>query len=44
MGSRKVGLKYQYQTFGVRNRVERFFGYLKQRTRSNISTTTMPAL
>ena len=29
----RLGLKYQYQTFGIRNRVEGFFGYLKQRTK-----------
>jgi putative transposase len=29
----RLVLKYQYQTFGLRNRVERFFGYIKQRTR-----------
>jgi len=29
----RIGLKYQYQRFGVRNIVERFFGYLKQKTR-----------
>jgi len=29
----RIGLKYQYQRFGVRNVVERFFGYLKQRTK-----------
>jgi transposase-like protein len=29
----RLGLKYQYQTFGIRNAVERFFGYIKQRTR-----------
>jgi transposase-like protein len=29
----RLGLKYQYQTFGIRNAVERFFGYLKQRIR-----------
>jgi transposase-like protein len=29
----RLGLKYQYQIFGLRNRVERFFGYIKQRTR-----------
>jgi transposase-like protein len=29
----RLGLKYQYQTFGLRNAVERFFGYIKQRTR-----------
>jgi transposase-like protein len=27
----RLGLKYQYQTFGIRNAVERFFGYIKQR-------------
>ena len=37
----RLGLKYQYQRFGVRNVVERFFGYLKQRTKrsyNNINT------
>jgi transposase-like protein len=29
----RLGLKYRYQRFGIRNRVERFFRYLKQRTR-----------
>jgi transposase-like protein len=29
----RLGLKYQYQTFAIRNAVERFFGYIKQRTR-----------
>jgi transposase-like protein len=29
----RLGLKYMYKTFGIRNSVERFFGYLKQRTR-----------
>jgi len=29
----RLGLKYQYQRFGIRNAVERFFGYLKHRTR-----------
>jgi putative transposase len=29
----RLGLKYQYQIFGIRNAVERFFGYIKQRTR-----------
>ncbi len=29
----RLGLKYQYQRFGLRNVVERFFGYLKQRTK-----------
>jgi putative transposase len=37
----RLGLKYRYQRFGLRNAVERFFGYLKQRTRrfyNNINT------
>ena len=37
----RLGLKYRYQRFGVRNSVERFFGYLKQRTKkfyNNINT------
>ena len=37
----RLGLKYQYQRFGVRNVVERFFGYLKQRIEkfyNNINT------
>jgi transposase-like protein len=37
----RLGLKYRYQRFGLRNRVERFFGYLKQRTSrfyNNINT------
>jgi len=37
----RLGLKYRYQRFGLSNRVERFFGYLKQRTRrfyNNINT------
>jgi transposase-like protein len=29
----RLGLKYRHQTFGLRNAVERFFGYIKQRTR-----------
>jgi transposase-like protein len=29
----RLGLKYQHQRFGLRNAVERFFGYIKQRTR-----------
>jgi len=28
----RLGLKYQYQRFGLKNTVERFSGYLKQRT------------
>ncbi|MCL7383690.1 MAG: DDE-type integrase/transposase/recombinase [Thaumarchaeota archaeon] len=37
----RLGLKYKYQRFGLRNAVERFFGYLKQRTKrfyNNINT------
>jgi len=37
----RIGLKYQYQRFGLRNTVERFFRYLKQRTKrfyNNINT------
>jgi putative transposase len=37
----RLGLKYQLQRFGLRNSVERFFGYLRQRTRrfhNNINT------
>jgi len=37
----RLGLKYQYQRFCVRNIVERFFGYLKKRTKrfyNNINT------
>jgi transposase-like protein len=40
----RLGLKYQHQRFGLRNSVERFFGYLKQRTRrfhNNINTWSM---
>jgi transposase-like protein len=29
----KLGLKYQHQRFGLRNSVERFFGYLIQKAR-----------
>jgi transposase-like protein len=29
----RLGLKYQHQRFGIRNAVERFFGYIKQRIR-----------
>jgi len=28
----RLGLEYRYQRFGMRNRVERFFRYLKERT------------
>jgi transposase-like protein len=37
----RLELKYRYQRFGLRNVVERFFGYLKQRARrfhNNINT------
>jgi transposase-like protein len=37
----RLGLEYRYERFGLRNMVERFFGYLKQRTRrfyNNINT------
>jgi putative transposase len=43
----RLGLKYQYQTFGIRNAVERFFGYLKQRTRrfyNNINTWSIKSI
>jgi transposase-like protein len=29
----RLRLKYKYQRFGLRNTVERFFGYIKQRTK-----------
>jgi transposase-like protein len=28
----RLGLEYRYERFGMRNRVERFFRYLKERT------------
>ena len=28
----RLGLEYEYQRFGMRNKVERFFRYLKERT------------
>jgi transposase-like protein len=28
----RLGLEYRHERFGMRNRVERFFGYLKERT------------
>ena len=37
----RLGLKYRYQRFSLRNTVERFFRYLKQRTKrfyNNINT------
>jgi transposase-like protein len=29
----RLGLKYRYQRFGIKDAIERFFGYLKQRIR-----------
>ena len=29
----RIGLEYRYERFGLRNTVERFFRYLKERTR-----------
>ena len=44
MGSREAwSKKYQYQRFGLRNTVERFFGYLKQRTRRFKSLEDYPS-
>jgi transposase-like protein len=43
----RLGLKYQHQTFGIRNSVERFFGYIKQRTRrfyNNINTWSIKSI
>jgi transposase-like protein len=42
----RLGLKYQYQRFGLRNAVERFFGYVKQRTRRfyNINTWSIKSI
>jgi transposase-like protein len=43
----RLGLKYQYQTFGIRNAVERFFGHLKQRTRrfhNNINSWSIKSI
>jgi transposase-like protein len=43
----RLVLKYQYQRFGIRNSVERFFGYLKQRTRrfyNNINTWSIKSI
>jgi transposase-like protein len=40
-GFGKAWYKIRYQRFGLRNPVERFFGYIKQRTRrfhNNINT------
>ncbi len=30
-GIDRLGLKYRHERFGIRNRVERFFRYLKER-------------
>jgi len=32
MALKRLGLEYEYQTFGMHNRIERFFRYLKERT------------
>jgi transposase-like protein len=43
----RLGLKYQHQRFGIRNAVERFFEYLKQRTRrfhNNINTWSIKSI
>ena len=41
MALERLGLEYRYKRFGLRNIVERFFRYLKERTRrfyNNINT------
>jgi len=43
----RLGLKYRYERFGLRNTVERFFGYLKQRTErfyNNVNTRRIKSL
>jgi len=43
----RLGLKYMHQRFGIGNSVERFFGYLKQRTRrfyNNINTWSIKSI
>jgi transposase-like protein len=43
----RLGLKYRYKRFGLRNAVERFFGHLKQRTRrfyNNINTWSIKSI
>jgi transposase-like protein len=43
----RLGLKYQHQRFGLRNFVERFFGYLKRRTgrfHNNINTWSIKSI
>jgi transposase-like protein len=47
MGSGKAWTKVRYQRFGMRNSVERFFGYIKQRTRrfhNNINTWSIKSV
>ena len=47
MGSEKAWTKVRYQRFGMRNAVERFFGYIKQRTRrfyNNINTWSIKSI
>jgi transposase-like protein len=47
MGSGKAWTKVRYQRFGMRNSVERFFGYIKQRTRrfhNNINTWSIKSI
>jgi transposase-like protein len=46
-GLERLGLRYRYQRFGLRNAVERFFGYLKQRTKrfyNNINTWSIKSI
>jgi len=43
----RLGLEYRYEKFGLRNAVERFFGYIKQRTRrfyNNIDTWSIKSI
>jgi len=43
----RLGLKYRYQRFGLRNAVQRFSGYLKQRTKrfyNNINTLRIKSM
>ena len=43
----RLGIRYRYQRFSLRNTVERFFGYIKQRTRrfySNINTWSIKSI
>jgi hypothetical protein len=32
VGFERFGLEYRYERFGIRNSIERFFRYLKERT------------